>query len=64
VLAEKLRDKTLELVTDQPGIYEYYNSVTGEPPPGAATTFGWTAAVYIDLAIQASQNTAIQERVL
>jgi glycogen debranching enzyme len=63
-LAEKLRDKTLELVTDQPGIYEYYNSVTGKPPPGAATTFGWTAAVYIDLAIQASQSTTVQERAL
>ncbi len=35
-------------------IYEYYNALTGEPPDTAADIFGWTAAVFIDLAIQAS----------
>ncbi len=34
--------------------YSYYNSETGQPPATAADTFGWTAAVFIDLAIQAS----------
>jgi glycogen debranching enzyme len=53
-LARELRDKTLELIMDQPGIYEYYHSETGEPPTTAANAFGWTAAVFIDLAIQAS----------
>jgi glycogen debranching enzyme len=53
-LARALRDKTLNLVMRQPGIYEYYNSETGQPPPAAADVFGWTAAVFIDLAIQAS----------
>jgi len=37
-----------------PGIYEYYNSQTGQPPATAAEIFGWTAATFIDLAIQAS----------
>lgn len=51
-----LRDRTLQLITNQPGFYEYYNAETGQPPPTAADTFGWTAAVFIDLAIQASQE--------
>ena len=53
-LAHTLRDRTLELVMSQPSIHEYYNSETGQPPATAADTFGWTAAVFIDLAIQAS----------
>ena len=53
-LARRLRDKTLNLVMAQPSIYEYYSADTGQPPPTAADTFGWTAAVFIDLAIQAS----------
>jgi hypothetical protein len=40
----------------QPSIYEYYNSETGEPPATAADAFGWTAAVFVDLAIQASRE--------
>jgi hypothetical protein len=63
-LARTLMDKTLELVMSQPSIYEYYNSDTGEPPATAADIFGWTAAVFIDLAIQASQEqeTKVSER--
>ncbi|MGC9334223.1 MAG: MGH1-like glycoside hydrolase domain-containing protein, partial [Anaerolineae bacterium] len=53
-LAQELRDKTLKLIMDQLGMHEYYNSETGEPPTTAADAFGWTAAVFIDLAIQAS----------
>jgi len=55
-LAETLRDKTLALIMGQPGIYEYYHAETGEPPSTAAEVFGWTAAVLIDLAIQASRE--------
>ena len=54
-LARILRDKTLELVMSHPNIYEYYNSETGEVPATAADIFGWTAAVFIDLAIQATR---------
>ena len=61
-LANTVRDKTLDLVMKETGIYEYYNAETGQPPPTAAGTFGWTAAVFIDLAIQASQiSQASQE---
>jgi glycogen debranching enzyme len=55
-LADELRRKTLELIDEHASIYEYYNAETGEPPSTAADIFGWTAAVFIDLAIQASQE--------
>jgi putative isomerase len=51
-LAGALRRKTLELVKGLPDIYEYYNPLTGARPPKAAPLLGWTAAVYIDLAIK------------
>jgi glycogen debranching enzyme len=54
-LADSLREKTLALIMSQPGIYEYYDADTGQPPATAANSFGWTAAVFIDLAIQASK---------
>ncbi len=53
-LADQLREKTLNLIMRHKSIYEYYNALTGEPPDTAADIFGWTAAVFIDLAIQAS----------
>jgi len=55
-LASRLLEKTLELVMNRSGIYEYYNAETGAPPVTAADAFGWTAAVFIDLAIQASRE--------
>jgi putative isomerase len=53
-LARTLHDKTLELIISHPGIYEYCDSQNSQPPTTAAETFGWTAAVFINLAIQAS----------
>jgi len=55
-LSDELLSRTLTMVMSQPSIYEYYNAETGEPPAKAADTFGWTAAVFIDLAIQASRS--------
>ncbi|MBN1667793.1 MAG: hypothetical protein JW862_11920 [Anaerolineales bacterium] len=55
-LARELRARTLALIMRHPSIYEYYNAETGQPPDTAANIFGWTAAVFIDLAIQASQD--------
>jgi len=49
--ANELRDKTLSLIASQPDISEYYNSQSGETPSAAAPIFGWSAAVFIDLAI-------------
>jgi putative isomerase len=54
-LASHLRDQTLWMIMQHRGMYEYYDAVTGSPPATAAPNFGWTAAVFIDLAIQAYQ---------
>jgi putative isomerase len=55
-LARALRDGTLDLIMGHDGMHEYYHAETGEPPASAAPVFGWTAAVFIDLAIQASSD--------
>jgi len=53
-LARELRRRTLELICGQDDIYEYYHPESGENPPNAASTFGWSSAIFIDLAIQAA----------
>jgi glycogen debranching enzyme len=57
-LAAELRDATLDMINSQPGIYEYYSAETGHPPARSVPAFGWTAALFIDLALQASRATA------
>lgn len=57
LLANELREKTLDLINDTPGINEYYNPITGSPAEQAAPVFSWTAAVFIELAIQATFDT-------
>ncbi len=59
-LARELRDRTLELIQLHSDIYEYYDPLTGNHPPKAAGIFGWTSAVFIDLAIQASGRQDLQ----
>lgn len=56
MLADELRNRTLGLVNFQNDIYEYYHPETGLNPPNAASVFGWSSAVFIDLAIQASRE--------
>ncbi len=53
-LAKTIREKTLKLIMNNSGLYEYYNSETGKPGKKAAPIFSWTAALFIDLSIQAS----------
>lgn len=55
-LARELCKRTLDLIISQDDIYEYYHPVSGENPPTAASMFGWSSAVFIDLAIQAAQE--------
>ena len=55
-LARQLRDRTLEMVSGLEDICEYYNPQTGENPPSAAPIFGWSSAIFIELAIQASRE--------
>jgi putative isomerase len=55
-LAAALRDRTLEMMMGDKDIYEYYQPETGDGPPKAASTFGWSSALFIELAIQASRE--------
>lgn len=57
--ARALRDKTLALLMQHHDIYEYYNPETAAHPPRAASVFGWSSAVFIDLAIKASRGEII-----
>lgn len=57
--ARNLRDKTLALLMHQSDIFEYYHPETGIAPPRAASVFGWSSAVFIDLAIKASRGEII-----
>jgi len=58
-LARRMRDKTLELLMRHNDIYEYYHPESGDPPPNAASVFGWSSAVFVDLAIKASRGEII-----
>ncbi len=57
-IARELRHRTLEMVCGREDIYEYYHPETGANPPNAASIFGWSSAILIDLAIQASREQA------
>ncbi len=57
-LARTLREKTMAMIMAQPGMFEFYDAETGVPPSQAAVSFGWTAAVFIELAIQAGAEEA------
>ena len=58
-VADELRRRTLDLIGGQEDIYEYYHPETGANQPKAAAIFGWSSAVFIDLAIQASQAVTL-----
>jgi putative isomerase len=55
-LARELRRRTLRLAMGHRDLYEYYHPETGGRPPRAAPIFGWTSAVFIELAIEASRE--------
>lgn len=55
-LARELARRTLTLTCQQDDIYEYYHPETGANPPRAASIFGWSSAVFIDLAIRATSR--------
>lgn len=61
-LAHALRKQTLDIIASSPGIFEYYNSETGLPPESAAPFFSWTAAVFIDLAIQYTNDEKLRSK--
>lgn len=51
-VARELRSRTLDMAARLDDIYEYYHPQTGEAPPKAAPIFGWSAALFIEMAIQ------------
>jgi glycogen debranching enzyme len=62
-LARELRRRTLEMVCGQNDVCEYYNPGTGEYPPRAASVFGWSSAIFIDLAIRAARELEVRNQV-
>jgi glycogen debranching enzyme len=55
-VADRLRARTLDMLAEMHDLSEYFNPITGETPPKAAPMFGWTAALFIDLAIQSARH--------
>jgi hypothetical protein len=54
--AAELRRKTLDMIIQHSDIYEYYNPLTGERAPKAAPMFGWSAALFIELALDETRQ--------
>ena len=52
--ARELREQTVALVIHGGGPHEYFNPHTGFKAERATTAFGWSAALFIDLAMQLS----------
>jgi|GEM_PF-3876946 len=50
------RRRTLDLICCRADIYEYHHPVSGENPPNAASMFGWSPGMFIDLAIQVARE--------
>ncbi|GAA3441563.1 amylo-alpha-1,6-glucosidase [Planomonospora venezuelensis] len=48
--AGELTRRTLDMVNDGGGLYEYWNPLTGARAAGATSGFGWSAALFLDLA--------------
>jgi hypothetical protein len=46
------------MMTREDDIYEYYHPETGENPPAAASIYGWSSALLIELAIQAAREAS------
>ncbi|MCS7236052.1 MAG: trehalase family glycosidase [Armatimonadota bacterium] len=54
--ARELCDRTLDMVAAFPDTREYYHPETGRPGTRAAPAFGWTAALFIDLAVRRARG--------
>ena len=55
-LARDLAERTVALVVHGGGPHEYFNPITGEKARTATTAFGWSAALFIDLAVELSAS--------
>ncbi|HEY1106322.1 MAG TPA: hypothetical protein VGE78_09250, partial [Agromyces sp.] len=59
-LAHDLAERTVALVVHGGGPHEYFNPLTGEKAPTATTAFGWSAALFIDLAVELSASASVE----
>lgn len=57
-VADELRRRTLEMMSGSDDIYEYYHPETRDIPPKAAPLFGWSSAIFIEMAIEESRKLA------
>lgn len=53
--ATALAEQTVALVIRAGGPHEYFNPITGHKAPDATTSFGWSAALFVDLAVRLSR---------
>jgi glycogen debranching enzyme len=53
--ARELREQTVALVIHGGGPHEYFNPHTGKKARTATTAFGWSAALFVDLAVRLSR---------
>ncbi|MFD6053637.1 amylo-alpha-1,6-glucosidase [Agromyces sp. NPDC060279] len=51
-LARELAERTVALVVHGGGPHEYFNPETGRKARTATTAFGWSAALFLDLAVE------------
>jgi len=61
-LARELRRRSLEMMQSSDDIYEYYHPETAEIPPKAAPLFGWSSALFIEMAIEESQALLAEQQ--
>jgi glycogen debranching enzyme len=54
-LARELRCRSLEMMLGEDDIYEYYHPETGRSSPKAASIFGWSSALFIEMALAESR---------
>ncbi|MGC0415623.1 amylo-alpha-1,6-glucosidase [Embleya sp. AB8] len=49
-VADELTERTVRMVAEGGGLYEYWNPLTGARAGRATTGFGWSSALFVDLA--------------
>jgi hypothetical protein len=57
-LAGELRRRTLAMMHNEKDIFEYYHPETGQAPPKAASIFGWSSALFIEMALEETKAAA------
>ncbi|WP_406278065.1 amylo-alpha-1,6-glucosidase [Embleya sp. NBC_00896] len=56
-VADELTERTVRMVAEGGGLYEYWNPLTGRRAGRATTGFGWSSALFTDLARRGAEDT-------